>query len=692
MRKLASVQRIEEIASIPDAERVCRYRVLGWWVVDQIGKYNVGDVVIYCEPDSIIPADLQRDLFYSDKPEEEIPQLEGFVLKTKKIRKVYSQGMIIPIEFVDGHPVVVGDDVSEILGIVKHEPVVPAALAGNAKGNFPSFISRTDEPRCQNFSQKEYSVLKNKKYSVTEKLEGCFLRNQLVDLYDGGSTSFSKIIHGDRPYLVGVNENGEIVPTKVINVFKNGVKTKWVDVKFIPYKSMGVCGSHGRLRTTPNHKIFTSNMKEVNASDLKSGDDIFMWSNDYNDLGLHYIKSSLLGDGGIGANGHFSYNESHAVKHDEFNNYILDIFKNIKTSNRVLLSGKGSEIRHIKVFTSPSLRELRSEWYPNNKKKLPNDLSWFDDFTIAKWYMDDGSLSHNEKQNDRANFSSHAFCEEDVQRLCDKLHDMYGVSAVKYYSKGWTIRVNYDGGSIKRLWESIASYLHPIMRYKLPEEYREVPFKHYGYVNYIKKLIPVKVISVDDIEYTKKNFPSGSMAYDIGTETNNYFCGGVLVHNSSKTVFLKDDIFGVCSRNLELKDEPGNAYWQTARKLDIEGSLRREGFNDIALQGELIGPGVQGNIYKLKELDFRVFNVFLIDKGQYLSYNLMYKVCEAIGLRCVPQIYQEFKLPNSVDELLELAEGQSVLAPVEREGLVFRTDDRSISFKAISNKYLSKKD
>lgn len=334
MRKLATVQKIEEISLIPEAERVCRYRVLGWWVVDQIGKYAVGDAVIYCEPDSVIPADLQRDLFYSNKPEEEIPQLEGFVLKTKKIRKVYSQGMIIPIEFVDGHPVVIGDDVSEILGIVKHEPVVPAALAGNAKGNLPHFVRRDDEPRIQSLSA-DYIEFRKHRFSVTEKAEG---------------------------------------------------------------------------------------------------------------------------------------------------------------SN----------------------------------------------------------------------------------------------------------------------------------------------------------------------------------------------CG----------VFLKDGQFGVCSRNLELKEDPTNAYWKVARKFRIEENLRshRDIVNNVVIKGELIGPGVQGNIYKLKDFDFRVFNVFLIDEGRYLSYNDMSALCKRLELNTVPLIAENFELPSTIDELLEMAEGQSVLAPVEREGLVFRNDDRSVSFKAISRKYLAKQD
>ena len=61
-----------------------------------------------------------------------------------------------------------------------------------------------------------------------------------------------------------------------------------------------------------------------------------------------------------------------------------------------------------------------------------------------------------------------------------------------------------------------------------------------------------------------------------------------------------------------------------------------------------------------------------------------------LGFQSVP-IIENFILPYGVDELLKLAEGKSILnANTEREGLVIRSYDMSISFKAISNKFLMK--
>jgi RNA ligase (TIGR02306 family) len=65
----------------------------------------------------------------------------------------------------------VGDDVTEMLGIVKYEPPIPAELAGKVKGLFPSFLRKTDEPRIQNLAS-EYEELKKHRFYVTEKLDG----------------------------------------------------------------------------------------------------------------------------------------------------------------------------------------------------------------------------------------------------------------------------------------------------------------------------------------------------------------------------------------------------------------------------------------------------------------------------------------------------------------------------------------
>jgi RNA ligase (TIGR02306 family) len=83
---------------------------------------------------------------------------------------------------------------------------------------------------------------------------------------------------------------------------------------------------------------------------------------------------------------------------------------------------------------------------------------------------------------------------------------------------------------------------------------------------------------------------------------------------TSLTAYRKDGHFGVCSRQLELK-EGNNAFWVAVKKYGID-KLLPEGF---AIQGELVGPGIQGNPLGLATIELRVFNVIDIEKQRYFS-------------------------------------------------------------------------
>ena len=159
---------------------------------------------------------------------------------------------------------------------------------------------------------------------------------------------------------------------------------------------------------------------------------------------------------------------------------------------------------------------------------------------------------------------------------------------------------------------------------------------------------------------------------------------------SSATFYIKDDVFGVCSRNLELLETEGNTFWKVARELDLETKMRNFG-GDFSLQGELIGNGIQGNPYKITGQSVRFFNVFDIESSEYLSLHQFKFITNTLGLETVPVLNEDFTLPKEVDELLSYAENKSVLNPqCDREGVVIRSTDRTVSFKCISNKFLLK--
>ena len=196
-RKLASIRKISDIQPIEGADLIELAIVDGWKVV--VGKevgHKVGDFVIYCEVDSFLPIREEFEFLRKSSYRKMIDQ-EGFRLKTIKLRGQVSQGLIIPLSILEGEEedeklgylqtpegpiyqlgpydgalvIEEGADVTAMLNIVKWDPPMPAELAGVAKGNFPSFIPKTDEERVQNLA-KNYDKMKEQKYYMTEKLDG----------------------------------------------------------------------------------------------------------------------------------------------------------------------------------------------------------------------------------------------------------------------------------------------------------------------------------------------------------------------------------------------------------------------------------------------------------------------------------------------------------------------------------------
>lgn len=164
------------------------------------------------------------------------------------------------------------------------------------------------------------------------------------------------------------------------------------------------------------------------------------------------------------------------------------------------------------------------------------------------------------------------------------------------------------------------------------------------------------------------------------------------LEGSSMTCYLIDGEFGVCSRNMDLKRDENNSFWAVAIAEDIEAKMRQVGDN-FAIQGELIGPGIQGNIYKLSKPEFHVFDIYDINEGVYLKPDIRRKTIANMRLNHVPVINPEWVPPNSIDGILEAAEGKATFNPQqEREGIVFKANNGGMTFKAISTSYLLKND
>ncbi|OAQ73939.1 RNA ligase, DRB0094 family [Pochonia chlamydosporia 170] len=165
-RRLVTVRRVSLLTPIPDADLIESATVDGWTCVVAKGEHKVGELSVYFEIDSFLPALDERYSFLKVKATKH-DDFEGIRIKTIKLRKVLSQGLLVPLTKFPEINAILQDlqkkcgkedadkelqsmSFEDILGVRKWEPPVyeqgkPAGLAP-----FPVFVNRTDQERVQN--------------------------------------------------------------------------------------------------------------------------------------------------------------------------------------------------------------------------------------------------------------------------------------------------------------------------------------------------------------------------------------------------------------------------------------------------------------------------------------------------------------------------------------------------------------
>lgn len=203
-RRLATIQKIDAINPIEGADKIEVASVGGWKVVTQKGTFKAGDPAVFVEIDSWVPLAVAPFLRKPGHPEKLYNEVDGERLRTVRLRGQVSQGLLLPLTVLPPSPRVMidvvnnhatglslrnrqeGDDVTNSLGIQLWERPIAPHLAGVVKGNFPSFIPKTNQERVQNCAKELSYWLKNDNlWEVTEKLDGSSMTVYVKDDYDG---------------------------------------------------------------------------------------------------------------------------------------------------------------------------------------------------------------------------------------------------------------------------------------------------------------------------------------------------------------------------------------------------------------------------------------------------------------------------------------------------------------------------
>ena len=190
---IVEICKITKIEKHPNADRLDIATVKGWNCIVSKDNHKVGDLVIYCPPDCVIPTNI------IEKYNLEFLKKNGRV-GTIKLRKYISQGLILELPKDWVHSWKEGMDVAKMLGITKYEPPVNQSFSGNLpskKKRNPLFDKYTEIENVKNFNtvfKKGDSVV------ITEKIHGTNFRAGTLPI-NPGYTLIDKIKYLINKYI-----------------------------------------------------------------------------------------------------------------------------------------------------------------------------------------------------------------------------------------------------------------------------------------------------------------------------------------------------------------------------------------------------------------------------------------------------------------------------------------------------------
>ncbi len=191
----------------------------------------------------------------------------------------------------------------------------------------------------------------------------------------------------------------------------------------------------------------------------------------------------------------------------------------------------------------------------------------------------------------------------------------------------------------------------------------------------------------------------------LGLEPDRLFTATQKFDGQSVQWFHKDGRVGVCSRNFEVlleldlpedkRDKANDKFREMNTKYSIFDKLLACKRN-VSVQTEMYGMGINGNRHKKNDVNVAVFDVFDIDRRQFITHDEMVSLAAELGLPTVPVVFENQRLlSEKIEPWLELANKQRYAGGLLAEGIVVRTADGKapyMSFKVISQEYLVKYD
>jgi intein/homing endonuclease len=375
-----------------------------------------------------------------------------------------------------------------------------------------------------------------------EAYGGCLCCRTPILLTDGSKMEIGKIVNNKLNIdVLSYNFLTEKLESKkVINWYRTENKNNWKTVYF-ERRFRG--GKSTKLIVTDNHVFyvdFNGTTIEKSCKDLNVGDEVFIPHEKISYVQEDVIRGGLLGDGSMSHSNKtrsYIFKFSHSLKQKDYADFKGKILNSIINIVKNTTSGFGSECIRYDTKSLPDLRNIYSELYSiENKKSITtNYLNKLSPLSMAIWYMDDGSLKINKIGSHRNTsiLSTQGFSENENDIIVNWFNEKGLFCRKEVSGKYFIVKFTPDG--TEKFQQIIAPYIIPEMRYKLNDEFKEIPFVlNDGIIKQSNmNLVKTKILKIENGNPYHR--PSYNERFDIEVEDNhNFFANNILVHNSQQ--------------------------------------------------------------------------------------------------------------------------------------------------------------
>lgn len=572
-RCLCYLVKVDDIKPIEGRDRVECAVVNGWTVMVRKGIFKPGDLGVYFEIDSQVPA----------KTPFEFLEAKHYKIKTQKYKtpsgQFWSQGLLMhPNDFgwesyVDGdgtqyvHFNGQSHSMNDDSRFLDKELGVTYAVAednvrkANSVDKYKTMAQRHGKlfahwPFRQlmrhNWGKKLLFVFFGKKKDIKRTWPSWVVKTDEERCLPGGSKvlteqgwiQINKIVNQTLPVKVAsMNPDGSMCYKRIIDYqkFQNSTAVKTIHYPYAPD-----CERTNALCCTLDHKILTQR-GYVKAKDLTLDDNVYMPIETYSEEVLPIVYGMLLGDSYIAddkrSNGMLRVVATNGEKQIEYLKYKASLFEN---DGKIVNAGLGSfsTVPNYHWFMNTDAQisvNIRKDWYRENTKKVTKEVC--DKLTAASlafWYMDDGCLSYRNdmKTTYFIRLNTQGFSLEEnqllVNTLCNKFNIVAKVSNDKIAADGHQMYKITIGTKeeCNKFFNLIAPYICDSMLYKLPEDYQNRTLK---ILHFTKSQIafPLPILSIENGQTKNKTWSKNfQVVYDLEIEDNhNFVADNIIVHN-----------------------------------------------------------------------------------------------------------------------------------------------------------------